>query len=94
MQMQDEQLVNQQPETQEENPKPEKEKMVAQFNTMISENKELFYAVYDQASLTVNPDKPTCSKLEYLGGDKLHPNLVGGRLVADNINLDLFKSDN
>lgn len=74
--------------------KPEKEEMVTQFNNMISENKELFYAVYDQASLTVNPDKPTCSKLEYLGGDKLHPNLVGGRLVADNINLDLFKSDN
>lgn len=74
--------------------KPEKEDMVTQFNNMISENKELFYAVYDQASLTVNPDKPTCSKLEYLGGDKLHPNLVGGRLVADNINLDMFKSDN
>ncbi len=70
--------------------KPEKEKMVKEFNIMLEENKSLFYAVYDQASLCVNPDKPNCSKLEYLGGDKLHPNMTGGRIVADNIDLNLF----
>lgn len=71
--------------------KPEKEEMVRQFNQMITDNKDLFYAVYDQASLTVNPDKPNCSKLEYLGGDKLHPNMEGGKLVAENIDLKLFE---
>lgn len=70
--------------------KPEKEAMVKEFNSLLEENKSLFHAVYDQASLCVNPDKPNCSKLEYLGGDKLHPNLTGGRIVADNIDLNLF----
>ncbi len=74
--------------------KPEKEELTAQFNQMLSDNKKLFYAVYDQASLTVNPDKPGCSKLEYLGKDKLHPNKAGGRLVADNIDLSIFNPNN
>ncbi len=70
--------------------KPEKEAMVKEYNRLLKENKSLFYAVYDQASLCVNPDKPNCSRLEYLGGDKLHPNINGGRIVAENIDLNLF----
>ncbi len=71
--------------------KPEKEEMVKEYNKLLEENKHLFHAVYNQADLCVNPDKPNCSKLEYLGGDKLHPNKEGGKLVADNINLDWFR---
>lgn len=71
--------------------RPEKEKLVSEYNGLLEENKHLFHAVYDQAALCVNPDKPNCSRLEYLGGDKLHPNKAGGRLVADNINLDWFR---
>lgn len=71
--------------------RPEKEAMVSEYNKLLEENKELFYAVYDQAALCVNPDKPNCSKLEYLGGDKLHPNRKGGELVAENLNIILFK---
>lgn len=71
--------------------KPEKEEMVKEYNKLLEENKHLFHAVYNQADLCVNPDKPNCSKLEYLGGDKLHPNKKGGKLVADNIDLDWFK---
>lgn len=71
--------------------RPEKEKMVHEYNKLLQENKALFHAVYDQASLCVNPDKPTCSKLEYLGGDKLHPNMAGGKIVADNIDLNWFR---
>lgn len=73
---------------------PEKVRLLTQFNRMLEEHKELFYAFYDQASLTINPDKPGCSKLELLGGDKIHPNLTGGKLVADNISLDLFRQNN
>ena len=69
----------------------EKEAMVKEYNTMLSENADSFHAVYDQAKLVVNPDKPHCSKKEYLGKDYIHPNKEGGRLVADNINLDWFK---
>lgn len=73
--------------------RPEKEAMVTEYNKLLEDNKELFYGVYDQASLTVNPDKSGCSKLEYLGADKLHPNMAGGILVAENIDLGLFNPD-
>ena len=64
---------------------------VRRYNQLVEENKQKFYATYDQASLCVNPAKPDCSKNEYLGGDKLHPNLEGGRIVADGIDLGLFR---
>ncbi len=69
---------------------PEKEAMVKEYNTLLEQNKSLFYAFYDQASLCVNPDKPNCSKIEYLGGDKLHPNMTGGKIVAEKIDLNIF----
>lgn len=68
-----------------------KEKAVHEYNRLLDESKDKFYAVYDQASLCVNPEKPTCSKKEYLGNDRLHPNLDGGQIVADGIDLDLFR---
>lgn len=71
--------------------RPEKEDMVREYNTMLSKNADKFHAVYDQASLVINPDKPNCSKKEYLGKDYIHPNKKGGKLVADNINLDWFR---
>ncbi|MBO5064545.1 MAG: hypothetical protein J6D06_00315 [Clostridia bacterium] len=71
--------------------KPEKEEMVKSFNKMLSENAHLFHAVYDQASLCVNPEKPNCSKKEYLGKDYIHPNKTGGKIVADNVNLAWFR---
>ena len=71
--------------------RPEKEALVTKTNQLLQENKHHFHAFYDQAALCVNPEKPTCSKLELLGGDKVHPNKIGGQLVADNVNLDWFK---
>lgn len=69
----------------------EKEALVHEYNRLLEENKDKFHAVYDQASLCVNPDKPTCSRKEFLGADKLHPNRKGGQLVADGIDLELFR---
>ncbi len=71
--------------------RPEKEEMVKEFNQKLMENKHLFHGVYDQASLCVNPDKPNCTKKEYLGKDYIHPNKKGGKIVADNVNLDWFR---
>ncbi len=71
--------------------RPEKEALVTEYNKLLEENKHLFHAVYDQASLCVNPEKPNCSKKEYLGRDRLHPNMTGGKIVADNVDLSLFR---
>lgn len=71
--------------------RPEKEEMVTEINRLLEENKQYFHAVYDQATLCVNPDKPTCTRKEYLGKDYVHPNKLGGKIVADNIDLNWFK---
>ena len=71
--------------------RPEKEALVTETNRLLYENREHFYAFYNQADLVVNPEKPTCSKKEYLGKDYVHPNKLGGKIVADNVNLDWFK---
>lgn len=69
----------------------EKNALLQEYNGLLEQNKDKFHAVYDQAALCVNPDKPNCSRKEYLGRDKLHPNKKGGQIVADGIDLDLFK---
>lgn len=71
--------------------RPHKTALVKEYNKLLEDNKDAFHAVYDQASLCVNPDKPDCSKIEYLGGDKLHPNMAGGKIVAENIDLSWFE---
>ncbi len=71
--------------------RPEKEAMVKEFNELLESNKHLFHAVYDQAGLCVNPDKPNCTKKEYLGKDYVHPNKTGGKIVADNVDLNWFR---
>lgn len=71
--------------------RPEKEEMVMQFNKMLNEKKELFHAVYDQAALCVHPLKPNCTSKDYLGKDYVHPNKRGGRIVANNIDLNWFR---
>ncbi|MBR3597202.1 MAG: hypothetical protein IKL47_09560 [Clostridia bacterium] len=70
--------------------RPHKEKTAIEYNRLLSENKDRFYAVYDQMSRVVNPDKPNCTDKKYLGKDNLHYNKAGGDIVADGIDLDLF----
>lgn len=71
--------------------RPEKEALVTEANKLLYENREHFYAFYNQADLVVNPEKPTCSKKEYLGKDFVHPNKLGGKIVADNVDLEWFE---
>lgn len=70
---------------------PEKEALVTETNKLLYENREHFYAFYNQADLVINPQKPTCTKKEYLGKDFVHPNKLGGKIVADNVDLDWFE---
>lgn len=71
--------------------RPEKEEMVKRFNERLEERRDIFHGIYDQASLVVNPDKPNCTDKKYLGKDYVHPNLEGGKIVADNVDLELFR---
>lgn len=69
----------------------EKEDMAQEYNEKLKNNSHLFYAVFDQASLLQNENKPNCTKKEYLGKDNLHLNKTGGSIVADNFPLELFE---
>ncbi len=70
---------------------PEKAKLADEYNACLYENKDLFDGFYDQRALYSDPDRPLCSKHEYLGKDLLHPNETGGKIVADNIDLSFLK---
>lgn len=69
----------------------EKCAMLCNFNDWLRDNRTMFDGFYDQAKLCRNPEKPNCTKLEYLGADKLHPNKAGGKFIADNIDLNMFR---
>jgi len=71
--------------------RPEKEAMVKEYNDLLEKNKELFFGVYNQADLCIDPENPNCTAKMYLGKDYLHPNQFGGDTVADNIDLGWFK---
>lgn len=69
----------------------EKLSMLSEFNNWLRKNRNMFDGLYDQAELCKNPEKPYCTKKEFLGPDKLHPNITGGKFIADNIDLNLFR---
>ncbi len=71
--------------------RPEKEKMVQDYNKLLIENKDCFDMFYDQAIHCIDKDKPNCSRIELLGKDKLHPNFEGGQVVANNFDLKIFE---
>ncbi len=68
----------------------EKEDMVHKYNKLLEDNRDKFFYVYDQASICVNKNKPTCTDKKYLGKDFLHLNEEGGKVIADNLDLSLF----
>lgn len=69
----------------------EKEDMAKEYNKLLFENRDNFYFLFDQESVVINPEKINCTKKEYLGKDKLHYNATGGNMVADAIDLSIFK---
>ena len=51
---------------------------------------ELIISAYLFITSSYTPES-NCSKKEYLGKDYVHPNKLGGKIVADNVDLDWFK---
>lgn len=71
--------------------RPEKEKMAKEYNRLLENNKDSFYCLFNQCDKVINPEKPNCTKKEYLGKDNLHYNKLGGDTVADSIDLSIFE---
>ncbi len=70
----------------------EKLALLVQFNSWLRENKDMFDGFYDQAELCQNPEKPNCTRLAFLGPDKLHPNEAGGKYIAEHMDFTIFRS--
>lgn len=70
---------------------PEKSELADEYNKLLESNKAWFDGFYDQRSLYSDPDRPLCSKHEFLGKDLLHPNELGGKIVAQNLDLTFLK---
>lgn len=70
-----------------------KEAMAEEYNSILQKHAADFYAVYDQATLLHDENKPNCTKKEYLGKDFLHFNEYGGKVMADNFPIELFSQE-
>lgn len=66
-------------------------KNAKRYNELLENNKDKFFCVYDQMNKVINPEKPDCTHKKYLGKDFLHYNTEGGNIVADGIDLELFR---
>lgn len=70
--------------------RPEKENMAKEYNRLLENSKDSFHCLFNQCDIVINPEKPNCTKKEYLGKDNLHYNKLGGDTVADSIDLSIF----
>lgn len=69
----------------------EKNALRKEFNNMMRNNRELFDGFYDIAKVGEDPENDNCTRAEFVGADKLHPNANGGKYFADNIDLSWFE---
>ena len=60
------------------------------FNSLLREHKNDFDGFLDLAEAVADPSRPGCSRLECLGGDKLHFNALGGKAVADRFDMTVL----
>lgn len=71
--------------------RPHKEERAKEYNRLLEENKDSFYYLFNQADVVINKNKPNCTDKQYLGKDNLHYNEIGGRKIADSIDIGLFR---
>ena len=69
----------------------EKADQCDQVNAVLRENEARFDCLFDLNAVVADPAKPQHSRLDYLGKDKLHFNIIGGAAVADAIDLGFFR---
>lgn len=69
----------------------EKSALCDEVNALLRTNADRFDRLFDLNAVVADPEKPQHSRLDYLGKDKLHFNIVGGAAVADAIDLGFFE---
>lgn len=69
----------------------EKDGLRREVNSWLCENQDIFDGFFDIATAGADPADDYCSRAEFIGPDKLHPNAEGGKFFADLIDLDWFK---
>lgn len=69
---------------------PEKCAMRKEVNDMIYEHLDMFDGFFDIYATAVDPNDPDKGQADFVGGDKLHPNAAGGKLLAEAIDIEMF----
>lgn len=70
----------------------EKSDLCDLVNLLLRANQDRFDAFLDLAAVTGDPEHPQHTRPEFVGGDKMHFNALGGNAVAQAIDLSFFKS--
>ena len=68
--------------------------MCDEVNAALRANADRFDALFDLNAVTADPTRPQHARLDWLGGDKLHFNEIGGHAVAHAIDLNFFDPAN
>ncbi len=71
--------------------RPEKEELRNKYNDITRANKDIFDYFLDIDEVIKNPDDPAKVRPGLLGNDNLHINDAGGKLIVDNIPLNIFE---
>ncbi len=69
----------------------EKDGLRREVNNWLSENQGIFDGFFDIATAGADPNDDYCSRAEFIGPDKLHPNAKGGKFFADLIDISWFE---
>lgn len=69
----------------------EKADLCDQVNAVLRQNENRFDSLFDLNAVVADPARPQHTRLDYLGKDKMHFNILGGAAVADAIDLGFFR---
>ena len=69
----------------------EKADLCDQVNAVLREKADRFDCLFDLNAVVADPARPQHTRLDYLGKDKMHFNILGGAAVADAIDLGFFR---
>lgn len=68
-----------------------KDALRKEFNSWLTDNASLFDSVIDVSELISDKTDKYYTSAEFLGGDKMHINALGGEKIARAIDLEIFK---
>ncbi len=70
---------------------PEKDALRLKVNAWLAENSDMFEGFFDVSAAATDPNNPYQSVPEWIGPDKLHPNALGGEILAGLVDLEIFR---